>query len=508
MNQHNKSFLRRAHKDQRGQALVMVAFMMVGFFAMAAFVIDFGRIYFSFRELQASTDAAALAGAQTLPSTSSTNGAVATATLYSSLAGNKNTYSNLPNVTFVSGYPKLRCLTSTSIGLPCLDSSGNIVSSGGANAIQVMQQVSVPLTFASVIGTSSVTLTASATASMRGAARAPYNVAIVVDSTPSMRSRDTDGLGCSGTKEYCALQGVQTLMGELSPCGASQSSCGSATNGNVLYPVDEISLLTFPAVTTSTAPDDYCSPSGTVSTQAYPLPTGPPYTTLTGTPTPTYQIVNFSSDYRSSDTANSLNTSSNLTKGAGGTGTGCNGLQDNGNRNTYYAGAIYNAASLLLNQQSLRNPNSLTPAPTQNAMIILGDGDSNSVTLNGDGVVDLASTASRTLTTYPSYVDQCQQAVYAANWATSKGITVYSVAYDAQGSGTCAYDTSASPPVNKAGITGCQTMEQLASSHSKFYTSNSSCELSDGNTTMSLNAIFTAIAGDMTVARLVPDNTN
>ena len=50
-------------------------------------------------------------------------------------------------------------------------------------------------------------------------------------------------------------------------------------------------------------------------------------------------------------------------------------------------------------------------------------------------------------------------------------------------------------------------MEQMASTHSKFYTSNSSCELSDGNTTMSLNAIFTAIAGDMTVARLVPNNT-
>jgi Flp pilus assembly protein TadG len=503
MNQHNKSFLRRAHKDQRGQALVMVAFMMIGLLAMAAFVVDFGRIYISFRELQASTDAAALAAAYALPTTQATNNA----TLYSGLAGNKNAYPNLPNVTMVSGYPKLRCLTSTSVGLPCLDSSGDIVSSGGANAIQVMQQVRVPLIFASVIGTPSVTLTASATATMRGAARSPYNVAIVVDSTPSMQYQDTDGLGCAGTKEYCALKGVQTLMSELSPCGASQSSCGSATNGNVAYPVDEISLFTFPAVSTSTAPDDYCSASGTVSTQAYPLPTGPPYTTLAGTPTPTYQIVNFSSDYRSSDTANSLNTSSYLTKGAGGTGSGCNGLQDNGNRNTYYAGAIYNAASLLLSQQSLRNPNSLTPAPTQNAMIILGDGDSNSVTLNGDGVVDLASNASRTATTYPSYKDQCQQAVYAANWATSMGITVYSVAYDAQGSGTCKYDTSASPPVNKAGITGCQTMEQMASTHSKFYTSNSSCELSDGNTTMSLNAIFTAISNDMSVARLVPDNT-
>jgi len=504
MNQHNKSFLRRAHEDQSGQVMGMLWVMMFLLFAFAALVVDFGRIYFSFRELQSSTDAAALAAAYALPNTTQ---ATTNATLYSGVAGNKNAYSNLPNVTMVSGYPKLRCLTSASVGLPCLNSSGNIVSSGGANAIQVVQTVSVPLIFAGILGARPVTLTASAMATMRGAARAPYNVAIVVDSTPSMQYYDTDGLGCAGTKEYCALKGVQTLMGELSPCGASQSSCGSATNGNVAYPVDEISLFTFPAVSTSTAPYDYCSPNGTVSTLAYPLPTGPPYTTLTGTPTPTYQIVNFSSDYRSSDTANSLITSSYLTKGAGGTGTSCNGLQDNGNRNTYYAAAIYNAASLLLSRQSLRNPNSLTPAPTQNAMIILGDGDSNSVILNAVGVPDLASNASKTATTYPSYKDQCQQAVYAANWATSMGITVYSVAYDAQGSGTCFTDTSASPPVNKPGITGCQTMEQMASTHSKFYTSNSSCELSDGNTTMSLNAIFTAIAGDMTVARLVPNNT-
>jgi len=501
MNQHNKSFLRRAHKDQRGQALVMVAFMMVGFFAMAAFVIDFGRIYFSFRELQSSTDAAELAAAEALPDgTAAKNNA----TLYSSVAGNKNAYSNLPNVTMVYGYPKLRCLTSTSIGLPCLDSSGNIVSSGGANAIQVMQQVSVPLTFASVIGTSSVTLTASATASMRGEARAPYNVAIIVDTTPSMTYQDTDGLGCSGTKEYCALQGVQTLLGELSPCGASQSSCGAATSGNVLYPVDEISLFTFPAVSTATAPDDYCSTSGTVVTPAYPLPTGPPYTTLTGTPPSMYEIVNFSSDYRSSDTANSLNTNSYLTKGAGGTGSGCNGLQvkspyDHAARDTYYAATIYNAASLLLNQQSLRNPNSLTPAPTQNALIILGDGDSNSQNPNAFGQPDLASNASPTATTYPSYNYQCQQAITAANWATSKGITVYSVAYDSDPSYGCYSD-----PI----LTPCQTMEQMASTHSKFYTSNSSCQLSDGNTTMSLNAIFTAISNDMSIARLVPDNTN
>jgi len=161
MNQHIKSFLRRAHKDQSGQTLGMLALMMVVIFAFAALVIDFARIYFAFRQLQASTDAAALAAAYALPNSTT---ATAAATLYSGVAGNKNAYSNLPNVAMVSGYPKMRCLTSASVGLPCLDSSGNIVGSGGANAIQVVQTVSVPLIFAGILGARPVTLTASATA--------------------------------------------------------------------------------------------------------------------------------------------------------------------------------------------------------------------------------------------------------------------------------------------------------------------------------------------------------
>jgi len=144
-------------------------------------------------------------------------------------------------------------------------------------------------------------------------------------------------------------------------------------------------------------------------------------------------------------------------------------------------------------------------------MIILGDGDATacySSESNCNYSASLASSASKTATTYPSYVDQCQQAVQAAKWATSQGITVFSVAYDAGSSGTCVYDTSSSPPINEAGITACQTMEQLASSPSKFYTSNSTCALTGGNTVESLNAIFTAIAGYFSYARLVPNGTS
>jgi hypothetical protein len=458
-----------------------VAGIMLLLFAFASVVIDLGRLYYIHRLLQNATNAAALAGAQALPDI---NTALTLAQSYGSQSGGKNVYANLPSgVTIV---PTGKCMTSGFVGLPCLNSTGAI-SSSGYNGIVVQQTVTVPLMFAALVGVKPITITTTATAAMRGSARAPYNVAVIVDSTASMQQNDTDGLGCNSTKEACALQGVRTLLGEqgLSPCTPGLSSCGSAT------PVDEVSLFTFPAV--SSASPEYCG-GGTVSVQPYPLPA------VGGTPatTPLYQIVNFSNDYRTSDGSSTLYSSSNLVKAAG--GGSCAGLRDPGGEGTYYPGVIYTAASLLLTNQANRGSVNGVPT-TQNAMIILGDGDANATQ------PQLASSASKTATTYPSYVDQCQQAVQAAKWATSQGITVYSVAYDAGSSGTCSTDKSASPPINEAGITACQTMQQLASTPSKFYTSNSSCVLTGGNTVLGLNAIFTAIADYFSYARLVPNGT-
>ena len=135
----------------------------------------------------------------------------------------------------------------------------------------------------------------------------------------------------------------------------------------------------------------------------YPLPTAPTYTPAA---TPTYQIVNFSSDYRTSDTATSLNTSSNLVIAAGGK-TGCTGLQAIGGQGTYYAGVIYSAENLLLAQQAAY-------PGTQNALIILSDGDANASSADLPG-------ASTTSGVYPSTKQQCHQAITAAQWAATAG---------------------------------------------------------------------------------------
>ena len=59
--------MRQARRD-RGQILPIVAVALVGLLGICAFSIDVGYAYYAKRQLQSATDAAALAGAQDLPS--------------------------------------------------------------------------------------------------------------------------------------------------------------------------------------------------------------------------------------------------------------------------------------------------------------------------------------------------------------------------------------------------------------------------------------------------------
>jgi Flp pilus assembly protein TadG len=466
-------------RDDGAQVLPVVAIFLLVLLGMAGLVIDVGHVYYSFRELQASSDAAALAGAQSLPSTSATT----MATSYSSLSGKLNAYDNLPNVTMVSGYPLLKCLTTlTKQGIAC-------VAPANANAIMVKQQFAVPMYFASLFGTKTVTITASATASMRGSNPSPYNVAIVIDATPSMNSIDGDS-NCNSSRITCALSGVQTLLNSLSPCGASVSSCGTVdSTGNVTNSVDRVSVFSFPNVTTSTVGNDYDCKSGspTSSKYTYPSTTASSYDPSSYNNL-TYQVLDFQSDYRTSDTSASLNSGSNLTISVGGK-SGCTGIQTPGSQDTYYAGVIYAAQAALLAEKAA-NPGS------QNVLIFLSDGDSNAPSkymsasgLTANGV-------------YPSLKNQCHQAITAAQAATAAGTTVYSVAYGSAAGG-CSTDSPT--------ITACQTMQQMASSSSTFFSdytatgSTGNC-ISAAQPTTNLSQIFTQIAGDLTHARLIPDS--
>jgi len=475
MNRNNGVFWRQANQGRRGQVLIFFTLWIPILFGITALVVDFGFLYFYQSELNASTQAAALAGASAMSQPGATVASTTAAVqAYSGTAGNENNYTNLPGVSMVTGYPKFKCLTTVTsdFGLQCYGPSNS-------NALVVTQQVTMPLFFFQIFGGKTMTLTATATAAMKGAAPAPYNVAIIVDSTHSMNDTDSDS-NCNNTRIACALAGVQVLLQGLSPCQPGQSSCGGATDGNVENSVDRAALLTFPAVVATTAPDDYNCGSATPSIVSYatPFPS-----------TSTYQIVNFSSDYRASDAATSLNTSSNLVTAVGGK-SGCTGLQAIGGPGTYYAQVIYAAQSYLATEQA-SHPSS------KNVMILLSDGDANATAAHMPG-------ASTTSGVYPSTIQECHQAITAAQTAATAGTRVYAVAYGAEASG-CTTDTNPT-------ITPCETMQQIASAPAYFFsdytaTGGSSACISAAQPITGLNQIFQTILTDLSNVKLIPNNT-
>jgi hypothetical protein len=256
-------------------------------------------------------------------------------------------------------------------------------------------------------------------------------------------------------------------------------------------------------VTTATAVDDFNCGSTT--------PTVAPYSAVVPTPFPatdTYQIVGFSSDYRTSNSTTTLNSSSDIVKAIGGK-SGCAGVAPKGGDGTYYAQVIAAAQTYLVAEQAL-NPNS------KNVLIVLSDGSANSTCTTSSGGVCTAGPmigASTTAATgaYPpaSTLQQCHQAIAAAQAAWAAGTIVYAVNFGAEASG-CTTDTS--PTIDQ-----CQTMLRMATypvgGTSNTYFSDDPSSGTDpacvaaARPTSSRNQIFQVIAEDLTFARLIPNGT-
>ena len=298
--------------DERGQVLPLAALVLTVLLSMMALVTDVGHALYSQRELQATTDAAALAGAAALRTATTNAQVTAEATLFSAVSGDDNARSNLPNVSMVAGYPALKCLvTLQNEGQAC-------VGSVPYNAVQVKQQAIIPMVFAGLIGHPTVTVTASATASAHGGSPTPFNIALILDTTLSTYIQDDD---CGSTELTCELNGMQVMLQNLNPCAKSIRTC-VVTNGVASSPVDQVSLFTFPNVSVATAPIDYECTSTVPSNYTWYAPVNsyivePPASAFGGiatavpytTPTPgatgyypgsgtsgTYQLLGFKSD--------------------------------------------------------------------------------------------------------------------------------------------------------------------------------------------------------------------
>jgi Putative Flp pilus-assembly TadE/G-like len=478
----------RLVRDQQGQVLPWMALLGALVVGVAGLVVDLGHAYVCYRQLQASTDAAALAGAYALALSQATPSSVqARAQAFSSVAGGVNATPNLPNATIAT---TLSCVTDSSlVDAPC--SAGPT----GNNVVQVVQQTAVPTFFIralAAVGLNSaktIALTAVSTATMMSGKATQVNVAVVLDTTASMGSKDTDA-NCNDTRIHCALSGVQTMMKHLSPCTSSSTSTNCT-------PFDQVSLFTYPNVQASTASNEVSCPTGNPTVLAYSTPTqGASWSAPTGS-SATYQITDYLSDFSSTNQqGGSLSNSSALTVATGGSASSnCGGLQTPGGVGTYYAGAIYAAQSSLIAVQS-QNPNS------QNVMIILSDGDANAKSSNIAGSKNLSGNV------YGSPDDQCHQAISAANYATLHGTTVYTIAYGASNSG-CSSDKGS------FAISPCSTLQQMASGwssgdRSHFYSDASSSQnpgQCTGTNDYDLNGIFADIAAKFTQARLIPNGT-
>jgi Flp pilus assembly protein TadG len=516
------SFLRRFLRDERGQSMAVLMVSISTMVGLAGLSLESGHIYYAYRLLQASTNAAALAGAYQMPNTSAASTAV---TEYSAASGELNATKMLINAVAT---PTYKCLTTVTddLNVACQTATG---AAGGYNGLTVEQTATIPLWFGGLVGYRSLNVKADATAAMRGGANTPWNIAVIIDTTRSMTDSDS-GDQCDGEQITCALGGFQDLLNDLYPCGLGQT----CTNAGVAS-VDSVSLFVFPAVTSGTASKDYVCNTSDPTIVAYTFPdTSPAYSS--GAPASnlqlpsgdTYQILGFVNNYKTTDTATSLNQASGLAIAAGDSGkSGCSGLQAPGGEGTYYAQVIYAAQAALVSQQSA-NPGS------KNAIILLTDGnatacasnantsagacDSNAQIVATEGTLNGTGTSKTNASgyespAYPSALGECGQAVLAAQYAATQGTTVYTIGYGSETSGGCLSDGTYSATVTTDGGSWapgdqpCAAIAAMASAEVNFYSDDGEgCQATapSNQSITKLTSIFRAITDNISTPRLIP----
>jgi hypothetical protein len=524
MKRYGCSFVRRFLGEEIGQSAVVLIVALTSTMGIAGLSIETGHIYYAYNLLQASTNAAALAGAYMMPNTTNAGNAV---TQYSSQSGELNATPMLTSVVATPTYLCLNTVTSD-LNVPCETSTG---ATGGYNALSVTQTATIPLWFGGLVGFRQLNVSAVATAAMRGGANTPWNIAIIQDTTRSMQDSD-NGDQCKGTQITCSLLGLQALLEDLYPCALSQTCTASSGVSNV----DSVSLFVFPAVTSGTVSDDTTCPTSDPTIVAYTFPdvnTSPSTAENLIMPSgDTYQITGFANDYKTTDTTTALNQASGLTIAAGDSGqSNCSGLQAPGGEGTYYAQVIYAAQAALATQQA-SNPGS------KNAMLILSDGDatacasnantsagacdSNSQIVAQEGTLNGTGTSSSNPSgyenaTYPSALGECGQAVLAAQAAATAGTAVYTIGYGSETSGGCLSDKTYSATVTtdggswKPGDEPCAAMAAMASAQVNFYSDDGEgCQATapSNQSITKLTAIFRAITNNMTTPRLIPNGSS
>jgi hypothetical protein len=530
---------------------VMVAITVTAILTMAVSSAEVGHVYYAYRQLVSSTNAATLAGAQAMSdaliSTSSSGAYTAEVTgavkRYSSVSGQLNASNFLTNDTIAT--QTLYCSSTMSKApfyVVCQTPPG---STTGYNAITVTQTAKVNLWFGGLIGMSSMNLSATASAAMKGGSDLPYNLAVIMDTTASMQDTIPGDKDCTTSQISCAVQGLEVMLENMDPC-AQDTTCSAGTP----Y-VDDVALFVFPAPSTAFSANEYNSQYCGLGAPSVPynFVNVTPGTNQnlamesTGADAGAYEIIPFNDTYKTSNTSN-LAVASALAEAVGYSGSGCTGLSAPGGQGTYYAQVIYTAQAALLQQQKTANNGS------QNVMIILSDGDATACAigantaaggcatkgqivaennpncgstggscLNGTGTATSNPTGYES-PNYPSALGECGQAVQAAQLATAAGTQVYTIGFGSETSGCTSDETYTTTAGSTDGAeawpsgpyprTPCNAIAAMASNVNTFYSDNSggcpSLTPANANFT-SLADIFQAILTGLGKPRIIPNGT-
>jgi Flp pilus assembly protein TadG len=165
--------------------------------------------------------------------------------------------------------------------------------------------------------------------------------------------------------------------------------------------------------------------------------------------------------------------------------------------------------------------NTLNTTPKYTAYVAYSYSPANGAAL----LSDLASGTNANTGLYPDFIDQCQQAIMAAQYAAGQGTRVYSVAYQAASSAcssgsraddftdatlvaTGTYNTGTYSAVTS--INACNTVENMASSLEFFYSdsgsgASSTCLSPDWPDITNLSGIFGQMSATFSGPRLVPN---
>jgi hypothetical protein len=184
----------RGRRDERGAVLIITAILMVVLLGIAAFAVDLGYAYESRRQVQNSADAAALGAAQDLPDLPTTESDAKSLSL-----------TNLPHGSF----PWSTCADSGSLAVSAPDTNCVSYDTSFTRVRVRVPEQSMPTFFGRVLGVSSTSTWASATARVVGA-------------------------GFASIQPYALFSGFSAGLACLKqgPSGHQIATCNDPTTGN------------------------------------------------------------------------------------------------------------------------------------------------------------------------------------------------------------------------------------------------------------------------------------